>query len=61
MKKLVLFFLIPAFASCGNNNSAENPTADTVKIDTSFSGHVLTDTSTGTIMNADTTGMGEAR
>jgi hypothetical protein len=61
MKRLLLSFLLPAIVSCGNGSSTKNAGVKSITVDTSFSGRVLIDSSSGNKMNADTTGMSEAK
>lgn len=61
MKKLILLVLLAALSSCGSGASTASKT-DTVPVDTSFSGRVISKDTTGAgRMNADTAGMGQAR
>ncbi|GEO10854.1 hypothetical protein [Segetibacter aerophilus] len=61
MKKLLLLLPLAAIVSCGNDNSANSRSADSTTVDTSFSKGVVIDSSISNKMNADTTGMSEAR
>jgi hypothetical protein len=61
MKKLLSLLVIITITACGNSGSTKDVNADTVTPDTSFSGAVITDTTGSSTMNADTSGMSQAR
>lgn len=61
MKTLLFIFLSLVFASCNGNGTSPNSDTSSVKTDTSFSGAVVTDSTGASRMNADTTGMKNAR
>ncbi|MCW3112087.1 MAG: hypothetical protein JWR18_483 [Segetibacter sp.] len=62
MKTLLILFLLTAFASCGGGTSeSEAKSSDTTVVDSSFNKRVMVDSSTTNEMNADTTGMSNAR
>jgi hypothetical protein len=61
MKKLLLLLSLGVIVSCGNDNSANSSGVDSTTVDTSFSKGVVIDSSISNRMNADTTGMSDAR
>lgn len=61
MKTLLFLFLSLLFASCNGSSTSSNSDTSSLKTDTSISGAVVTDSTGASRMNADTTGMKNAR
>ena len=61
MKSFLFVLLISGFAACGNGGSAETSDTNSVTVDSSFSRPAFADSSASNAMNADTSGMGNAR
>ena len=61
MKRFLFFVSFVGLTSCGNGGPGESSSATSATLDSGSTGTVRLDTSANTIMNVDTTGMGNAR
>ncbi|MGI8636179.1 MAG: hypothetical protein ACR2KZ_12325 [Segetibacter sp.] len=60
MRKVSLLLLVVILAACGNG-SVDNSNRHSILRDSSLSGSIITDTAGAREINADTSGMSEAR